>query len=210
MHLRNIEPGIPSFAPTLLTNKTHTNTTGGQTVILDKRNDGNVVFVSGGDTISTVLEGDIHYSGGLIHIVDTVLVIPYTFVDICRMWFPEFEAFLGALYQVGLAQELNDMTDITVFAPPDSAFQLISGALSRFTNDELRNVLAYHIVPNHILFSTELADGSIWPSLANATGFNDAEGFATLSVTLAGNNIYIDSSQLLDSDILLANGVLHM
>lgn len=208
--LSDVEVGIPYFAPTLLTNTTYTNSTGGQTVILNKRNDGNVVFVSGGDTISSMLEGDIPYSGGFIHIVDTVLVPPHTFIDICRAVFPEFEAFLGALYKVGLAQELNDMADLTVFAPSDSAFQLTSGALSMINEEELRNVLAYHVVPNRVLFSTSLVDGAIWPSLANESYWNGTRDPALLSVTLAANNMYIDSSQILDPDILLANGILHM
>lgn len=208
--LRDVEVGIPYFAPTLLTNTTYTNTTGGQNVILNKRIDGNTMIVSGGDTISSVLEGDIPYSGGFIHIVDTVLVPPYTLIDICRVWFPEFEAFLGALYKVGLAQELNEMTDLTVFAPSDSAFQLTSGALSMITDDELRNVLAYHVVPDHVLFSTSLVDGSNWLSLSNGSFGNETGDSGLLSVTVAANDIYIDSSQILDSDILLANGILHM
>lgn len=213
MHLHDVEVGIPYFAPTLLTNTTYTNTTGGQAVILNKRSDSNVVFVSGADTVSSVLEGDIPYSGGWLHIVDTVLAVPGSFVDTCRVVFPEFEAFLGALYQVGLAQELNDMPDVTVFAPSDSALQLTSGALSMLNDDELRAILAYHVVPHHVLFSTGLADGSVWPSLANATRSSangTGEDVAMLSVTLSANNIFLDSSQILDPDILIANGILHM
>lgn len=210
VHLREIDPGAPFVAPTLLTDTTYTNTTGGQRVILNKRNDGLVVFISGADTVSSVLEGDIPYSGGIIHMVDTVLVPPYTFIDMCRARFPEFESFLGALYKVGLAQELNDMNDVTFFAPSDSAFQLTSGALSMITDEELHNVLAYHVVPNRVLFSTDLVDGSVWPSFANGSYVNDTAGAAMLSVTVAANNVYMDSSPILDPDILIANGILHM
>lgn len=211
MHLYDVDISSPYFAPTLLTQTLYTNTTGGQAVVLNKRRETDVVMISGGDTVSSVIQGDIPYSGGLIHIIDTVLVPPSNLIDICRTWFPEFEAFLGALYRVGLAQELNDMRDLTILAPPDSAFQLTSGALSVLSDEQLRNVLAYHVVPNQVLFSTVLADGSTWPSLANASNSDEAEGSAAmLSVTLSGNNIYIDSSRILDPDILIANGILHM
>lgn len=210
MLLQDVEVGTPYFAPTLLDHTIHTNATSTQTVILSKRYDGSLVFVSGGNTVSRVLKGDIPYSGGWIHIVDTVLAPPYTLIDICRVKFPELEAFLGALYQVGLAQLLSNMTELTVFAPSNSAFKLTYGALSMLKDEELRNVLAYHVIPNQVIFSTDLADGSIWPSLANGSDASTKDHPAILSVTRAANNIYIDSSQIIDPNILITNGILHV
>lgn len=215
--LGDLETGVPYFAPTLLTNTSYTNTTGGQRVILNKRNDGTIVFTSGADKLSTVLLGDIPFSGGLLHIVDTLLVPPYNLVDTCRTWFPELQAFLGALYRFGLVDDLSTTPDLTLFVPTGSAFQRTAGTLSMRTDEELRNILAYHVVPGRLVYSTALVDGSSWPTLANKRITLDEqdqpgvqEDALNLSVTVAGNDRYIDSSRIVNPDILLANGVLHM
>lgn len=152
-----------------------------------------------------MLEGDIEFSDGMVHVVDTLLVPPFRLEPSCRDYYPIMRAFLAALYRAGLVDQLAGARDVTVFAPWDAAFQVTSGALAALRPAELRDVLAYHVVPGRVLYSTDLRNATTWPTLARRAG-------APLNVTatFAGNNRYIDSSHILHADILIANGVLHM
>lgn len=196
-----VQVGIPVFAPTLLKETSSTNITGGQRVIINNQGNGEVVFTSAADSRSTVLEGDIQFSDGMLHIVDTPLVPPSRFEPLCRDHYPMLRSFLAALYETGLVDQFADAPDVTIFAPWNAAFQLTSGALSSLEASDLRQILGYHIVPGQVLYSPDLINATTWPTLSQAGG---------VTITFAGNNRYVDSSQILHADILIANGVVHM
>ncbi|KAK2600545.1 hypothetical protein N8I77_010072 [Diaporthe amygdali] len=184
------EEGTPIFSRTLLD---------GTRVILNRQNGDEVVFTSGADRRSMLLEGDIEFSDGLIQIVDTVMVPPPGLVPICREYNPTLAAFLGALYQTNLTGEILASKNITIFAPNNAAFQRTSGALSALSPSELLDVMKFHIVPA-VVYSNDLVNGTSWRTLAGKN----------ITVTVAGNNRYIASSQILDPDILIDFGVVHM
>ncbi|ROV88096.1 hypothetical protein VSDG_09369 [Cytospora chrysosperma] len=202
-----IEVGIPVFIPTLLEDSGSTNITGGQRVIINNQGNDEVVFTSGADSRSTVVEGEISFSDGLIHVVDTVMAPPSRLEPVCRVYYPNLRAFLAALYQTSLIDQFAGTRDVTIFAPWDAAFQLTAGALSALQPSELRDVLAYHIVLGRVLYSADLDNATSWPTLCRPDGATDP---VDIRVTFAGNNRYVDSSQILHADILVANGVVHM
>ncbi|KUI69765.1 hypothetical protein VM1G_04841 [Cytospora mali] len=202
-----IQIGIPVYAPTLLKDSASTNITGGQRVIIHSQSNEEIVFTSGADLRSTVVEGDIQFSDGMLHIVDTMLVPPMRLEPTCRIYYPILRAFLAALYRTGLIDQFANTRDVTIFAPWDTAFQLTSGALSTLQPSELKDILTYHIIPGQVLYSPDLSNATTWPTLSQVKG---ATGPANVTVTFAGNNRYIDSSQILHADILIANGVVHM
>lgn len=141
------EAGTPIFARTLLDGSR----------VIERQHGDEVVFTSGADTRSMVLEGDIEFSDGLIHVVDTVMVPPPGLVPLCRVYNPALGAFLGALYQANLSEQIIASKNVTV-------------------------------------------NGTSWATL----------GGKNVTVTVAGNNRYIASSQILDPDILIGFGVIHM
>lgn len=181
--------GIPIFARTLLD---------GARVIIDRQHTDEVVFTSGAEKRSTLLEGDIEFSDGVIQVIDTVMDPPPNLAQICRDHKP-LSAFLGALYQTNFSEQIIASKDVTIFAPNNAAFQRTSGALSTLSASELLDVMKFHIVPN-LLYSQDLVNGMTLPTF----------GGKNLTVTVAGNNKYIDSSQILDPDILIDFGVVHM
>ncbi|KAK7737298.1 hypothetical protein SLS53_006601 [Cytospora paraplurivora] len=207
--IRTVELGIPLFAPTLLLDRASTNITGGQRVIIHNQGNDEIVFTSGADTRSTVIEGDIEFSDGMVHVVDTLLVPPFRLEPSCRDYYPIMRAFLAALYQTDLVDQFANTQDVTIFAPWDAAFQVTSGALNALQPSELRDILTYHIVPGRVLYSTDLKNATTWPTLAHRAG-EPAGPPVNVTATFAGNNRYIDSSHILHADILIANGVLHM
>ncbi|KAI3391851.1 hypothetical protein diail_6681 [Diaporthe ilicicola] len=184
------EEGSPIFARTLLD---------GSRVIIDRQNGDEVVLTSGTDTRSMVLKGDIEFSDGLIHVVDTVMVPPPGLIPICRVYNPALSAFLGALYQTNLIEQIVASKNVTIFAPRNAGFQRTSGALSALSPSELVEVMKFHVVPG-VIYSNGLVNGTSLPTL----------GGKNITVTVAGNERYITSSQILDPDILIGFGVIHM
>lgn len=184
-----IEEGKPLFARTLLD---------GARVIVDRQHGDEVVFTSGADRRSMLLNGDIEFSDGIIQIVDTVMARPPSLEPACRIHQP-LSAFLGALYQANLSEQIITSKDITIFAPNNAAFQRTSGALSNLSQSELLEVMKFHIVPT-VIYSSDLVNNATWPTL----------GGKNITVTVAGNNRYMESSQILDPDILIDFGVVHM
>lgn len=136
----------------------------GAHVIIHRQSDDEVVFTSGADRRSTLLEGDIKIADGLIQIIDTVMMPPPGLVKICRDYTP-LSAFLGALYLTNLAEKIITSKDITIFAPNNAAFQRTAGALSNLSLSELTDILNFHIVPGTILYSTDLLNDISLPTL---------------------------------------------
>ncbi|TPX17600.1 uncharacterized protein E0L32_012110 [Thyridium curvatum] len=202
MSTKQATEGPAHFAATLLKDKAYTNVTGGQNVIVYRQPGDTVVFASGDGSRSTLEQGDIPFAGGLIQVVDTLLVPPPRLEVVARVAYPDLTAFLGAVYQAGLLEEFASTENVTVFAPRNAAFQRVAGALSALDPDTLRKVLRHHLVPGRVLPSTALLNGSSLVTAAGA-GFN-------VRVTQAGNNMWVDTAQVAQPDILLANGVLHV
>lgn len=198
----------PHFPPTLLFNQTWANVTGGQRVTLIRQDEDEIVFVSGLDSRSLVdFDQDIQFFDGVIQPIDTLLVPPLPLAVTARTWFPSMSAFLGALYKTGLASELMEAKNVTIFAPDNQAFQKTFDAISGLSMPELRNVLAYHIVPNQVLYSIDLEDQLEIPTLAT---LDDNDEPVNVTIVMAGNTRYIGSSQVQDLDVMIANGVVHM
>ena len=79
-------------------------------------------------------------------------------------------------------------------------------ALSVFTNTStglsaanLTALFDYHIVPDHVLYSPELVNGTV---LKTTQGDN-------ITITRQGSDIYVNSAKILVSDYLIVNGVIH-
>ncbi|KAM7197933.1 Fasciclin domain containing protein [Naviculisporaceae sp. PSN 640] len=200
----SVPVGVSTFAPTLLTDRAYSNVTGGQQMLINKGGDDVVVFTSGLGSRSTVVKPDLAFKGGLIQIVDTLMVPPARLEPTARDAYKDLQSFLGALYTADLVSEFADSTDVTIFAPRNSAFQIVAGTLEDLSKDELADILRYHLVPKQVMSSTEFQNGT------NLTTASDAIPDLELHVIRSGNNMYFNRAQLLQPDILIANGVVHI
>lgn len=184
------------FIPTLLTNSSFTNVTGGQRVEATTDN-GNVTFFSGLDQESGVVQADVNFTGGVIHIVDTVLTLPMNIsstvlaANLTSLW--------GALNDTGLATTVDDLRDVTVFAPSNDAFQAIGPALENLTMTDLGNILTYHVVNGTVGYSTSLSN----TTLQTANGNN-------LTIRIENGTVFVNSAKVIMPDVLVANGVVHV
>ncbi|KAL1852497.1 hypothetical protein VTK73DRAFT_9185 [Phialemonium thermophilum] len=224
-----IPEGPSTVVPTLLTAKTYTNVSEGQNVLISKQPREVVIFTSGQGSRSTLVDGDLSFSGGLIQVVDTLLVPPERLELAVRDAYQDLTAFLGALYAADLVPLFAESPNVTIFAPRNEAFQAVADALESLPRNELVRILRYHLVTGQILSSatfynssgpnsTETAAESSFPvsavlqnsssSLVSTTTSSPTP--VPLHFTRAGNDFYVDTARLVQPDILVANGVVHM
>ncbi|KAK2592143.1 hypothetical protein QQS21_010151 [Conoideocrella luteorostrata] len=201
--LASLTDGPTYFETTLLTSSAYTNVTTGQGVLINKQGE-NVIFSSGQGTRCTVVKSDIPFTGGLIQIVDNLLVPP-TQVDKTAEAF-QAKSFLGSLYAAKLLPDIAYRKNVTIFAPSDAAFKVVGGTLQGLNATQLARIMNYHIIPDQVLNSKSLINGTNFSTVAK-----DASGSpAQLTIRQDGNNKYANTAQIVQPDILLANGVMHV
>ena len=114
----------------------------------------------------------------------------------------EFKIFVQAAQATNLAQILKTQPNITVFAPPDTAFSSLPGdqlAALQKNIPELQKLVTYHIVNTHITAAQVLGHASTSiPTVAN------------IPVALAGEGgkMTVNGANILQPDVTASNGVI--
>jgi transforming growth factor-beta-induced protein len=189
--------GTPVFTPTLL--PSWTNITGGLQVEFVKQA-GNVVSLVGGQgSRSTLVQGDLTFTGGVVQIIDALLVPPGNITITSQEY--NFTAFEGALYAAGVLNTDLTTPDLTIFAPQNAAFQALGSAITSMSSSDLAKIMNFHTLSNQVIYST---------NFTNNTVFTTVEG-GKLTISRTGNNaVFVNSAQLVAPDIMIGNGVLHV
>lgn len=151
---------------------------------------------------ATVIEADVMAQNGVIHAIDTVLMLPAgTIVDIAASN-DDFSTLVTAVQTAELVDALSGDDDLTVFAPPNSAFEdLPEGLLDALLADKdaLTEVLLYHVAAG-ATYAADLEDGMSIPTLLEDQ---------SLEVDLS-SGVRIGESTPTTTDILATNGVIHV
>lgn len=170
----------------------------GEEILVEVRN--GAVIVNGN---ANVTNADISASNGTIHAINRVLlpagIREATIVD-QAVEAGSFTTLVGALNSTGLTSTLKYKGDYTVFAPTDAAFSALpSGLLNSLSNDQLAEILTYHVA-NGEVFSQDLSAEQSVGTLSGQNVFITADGS---NVTVNGN------SGVVTPNIDVANGVIH-
>ncbi|PVH99098.1 Fasciclin-domain-containing protein [Periconia macrospinosa] len=187
-----------TFVPTYLTNNfTASNVTEGQ-VVEAVRQGNETSFYSGLLSRANVTEANLNFTGGVIHIIDSVLRPPVDLLETANAF--NLTAFRGALNATGLANSLVSVPDVTIFAPNNEAFTNINSAIGGLSNETLQNILAYHVVNGTVAYSTLLEDGQ------NVT----ASDGQNLTITLRNGSVFVNQARVVTANVLVGNGVVHV
>ncbi|UNI13807.1 hypothetical protein JDV02_000513 [Purpureocillium takamizusanense] len=200
---KDLETGPTVVKKTLLTDSKYTNVTSGQNVLINKQPGDVVVFTTSMGTRCTLVEADIAFQGGLIQVVDNLLIPPAR-IDKTSEAF-KVSSFLGALYAAKLMPDLAYRKNVTIFAPQDEAFAVVGGGLEKLDAKKLARVMGYHVVVDQVIVSSAFSNATKLPTLAS-----DGSSSEAVTVRVAGNNKYVNSAQIVQPDILIANGILHL
>ncbi|KAE9363200.1 FAS1 domain-containing protein [Stipitochalara longipes BDJ] len=198
----------PQFVATSLTNASYANVTvypSGQRVELVESG-GSPEILSNNKTVTTISAKDIVCLNGLIQIVNSVFSIPAAVVNLVA------DANMSYLIAILNKANVNHMCIVdfvnyasftpntTFFLPNTQAaldwFESISPSMSA---DNLTALFNYHIIPNTLLYS---------PDFVNGTVLQTHQG-DTLTMTRVGSDVYLNSAKILQTDYLIANGVVH-
>ncbi|KAM6535365.1 hypothetical protein FALCPG4_004937 [Fusarium falciforme] len=194
----DLKAGPAYVKPTLLKDPTWANVTNGQNILITKQPDV-VVFSTRLGSRATVVNNDIEFEGGLIQIVDSVLVPPSGIGQVLTA--SQVQSFLGGLYDSKIMPALDEVKDITVFAPRDQAMEAIGGTLAKMSLSQLAEVMGYHIVRGKVLVSTDLR---------NAKSLKTISQGKRLQIRQIGNEMFVNSAKIISTDILISNGILHI
>jgi len=150
---------------------------------------------------SQVVITDIAADNGVIHVIDSVLLPPKDIVDIA-VEDGRFTTLAAALQAAGLVETLKGEGPFTVFAPTDEAFaKLPEGTVEALLADipALTDILLYHVAEGRQF----AADVVKLDKIATAQG-------KSATISLMDGAAKIDGAQIVLTDILAANGVIHV
>jgi uncharacterized surface protein with fasciclin (FAS1) repeats len=115
-----------------------------------------------------------------------------------------FKTLVAAVQAAGLAETLQGEGPFTVFAPTDEAFaKLPKGTVEDLLKPEnkakLVAILTYHVIPGKVMAE----DVVKLKSSRTVQGQN-------LSIKVADGKVMVDNAQVVQTDILASNGVIHV
>jgi uncharacterized surface protein with fasciclin (FAS1) repeats len=116
----------------------------------------------------------------------------------------QFSTLVTALKQAGYVQALDQNGPYTVLAPTDAAFdklpeETLSNLLKPENKDQLRALLAYHVIPSKAM-SSDLAGQD--QTLQTAHG-------QSVSVDGTNDGITVNGAKVVKADVDASNGVIH-
>ncbi|KAI9882225.1 MAG: hypothetical protein M1823_006027 [Watsoniomyces obsoletus] len=187
---------MSAFVPTLLTSPRFTNVTGGQRVGA-MRSGSNVNITSGLKAMSMVTRADLNFTGGVVHVIDSVLTVPQNIST--TLVASNLTALAGAATAANLVGALESARDLTIFAPSNAAFQNIGSILANASIETLTGVLGYHVVNGTVAYSSTLSNTTV----RSLTG-------QEIRITIANGTVFVNSAKVILADVLVANGVVHV
>ncbi|KAK5656843.1 hypothetical protein OQA88_4391 [Cercophora sp. LCS_1] len=188
----------PLYIRTLLNSASYANVTGGQRIIsTTSPSSGAVTFISGSQASSTLQTTDFNFTGGTVHIIDSMLSLPTNLTG--TLLSANLTAAVGAISQSGLSASLDATPELTVFAPTNAAFESVGNLVAGMSAEDLQNVLGYHVLKGSVLYSDALSDGmTAATELGEDVTFRREDGA-----------IFVNSARVVVGNVLIANGVVH-
>jgi uncharacterized surface protein with fasciclin (FAS1) repeats len=115
-----------------------------------------------------------------------------------------FKTLAAALKAAGLVDTLKGSGPFTVFAPTDEAFAklpagTVESLLKPENKEKLVKILTYHVVPGKV-------------TAAEVTKLKEAKTVQgdSLTVKVTDGRVFVDSAQVVKTDIAASNGVIHV
>ena len=118
-----------------------------------------------------------------------------------------FSTLVSALDRTGLTDVLNTAGNYTVFAPTNDAFQSLGVDLGTLTDDQLTEILLYHVLGAKVM-AEDIATGKSYVSTAAATG----PGNKALSLLIdnSGSVMLNNKATVTTANVEASNGVIHI
>ncbi len=159
----------------------------------------------GGVTVNgaNVVQADIEASNGVIHIIDAVLLPEVDLVERAILT-DGAQTLVAAIGAGGLASALQGPGPFTVFAPINEAFAALGAdrievLLDPANQGLLQKVLTYHVISGDIR-AADLTDGATVATLQGSP----------VTIDLSGATPKVNGANIIATDIVVENGVIHL
>lgn len=170
------------------------------------------VITDGRNRTAQITATDIEASNGVVHLIDKVILpADKTIVETAQALAAgspaEFTILVEAVVAANLAGTLGGTGPFTVFAPTDAAFAALLTELDvtkaelLASTDLLTAVLTYHVVPGRV-FKADVPVGAPITTVETGT--------FTISSSLAITDERARTSNIVATDTLASNGVIHV
>ena len=111
--------------------------------------------------------------------------------------------FATSLQVAGLADSLGSTSNVTVFAPLNTAFAALPIYVLNYLfqpqgRSDLQQVLSFHVVPNAVIYSSIVTTTPATHATLNGQ---------TVTVVLNGTTIQVDQASVVTTDVIASNGV---
>jgi len=115
-----------------------------------------------------------------------------------------FNTLVAAVTAADLVETLKSEGPFTVFAPTDEAFAklpegTVENLLKPENKEKLQAVLLYHVVPGKVTAAEVV-------KVSSAKTANDMK----LAIMVDGNTVKVNEAQVVQTDIMTSNGVIHV
>jgi uncharacterized surface protein with fasciclin (FAS1) repeats len=166
-----------------------------------------VVITDGRNRTAKIVATDIPASNALVHVVDKVILPADKNIVQTAQALPDFSILVEAVVAAALAGTLSGPGPFTVFAPTNAAFGALLTELGISKADLLANkplltaVLTYHALGARVL-KADVVPGA-QPNTVQGENF-------TISPTLAITDRRSRTSNIVATDVLTSNGVIHV
>lgn len=137
----------------------------------------------------------------------------------------------GALTKTNMVTAVDGLSDVTIFAPSNAAFEAIGSAAEGASTEDLSTILSYHVLHGGemAMFSTNLLMGGTamtgttmaMPGMEGSMPMrrqamtSTPMSFATLqggniNVRMENGKVFVNSAMVTTADIIVSNGVIHV
>lgn len=155
-------------------------------------------MTTGLKSTAKVVQADLTYNNGVVHIIDSLLTIPQLVSETAIAG--NFSALAGAAISTNLITALDTTPDLTIFVPNNAAFQQIEPTLRTLNLSQIASALTYHVIPGTVAYSTLLKAGSI-------RTLNGASVYVRVE---SNGAVFVNQARVINADVLVANGVIHV
>lgn len=155
------------------------------------------IILSNRRCIDLLFNQDVAFSGGIIHVIDSILTPPQKISVTAETL--GLSSIAGALTMANLVEAVDDLDDVTVFVPSNAAFQAIGSVLANASVDALTSILEYHVINGTVLYSTDVSNTTV-PTLQGNS----------ITATVVNGSIFINQAKVIIPNVLVANGVVHV
>jgi len=151
------------------------------------------IFSGLGNSVN-VIQGDIPYAGGLIQITDGQFTLPASLSTTLQA--SGETTFTSLASSANLTDAFDNIPASTFFIPSNEAFANAIASPSTAT----ATLLEGHVIPNFLGYLPNLVNGS---TLTTQSG-------SVVTVTIQGDNYFINNAMIVSSNLILENGVAHV